>query len=971
MSWRAVPLIALAGLLLACGRTVPSASPAEEDDPLLAAGQAFYWGGEYERAEAEWGAALAAARAGNDRAGEARLLTWLGLAALRTGDYAASREHGEAALALKRLLGNRNELARSYLALGLLAEREERYADALVLYDQARAAAEFHGQAEIIGAAAGNSGLVHAYLGDFERAAQLLREMRLAGRETRRPLLEANALNNLGMVAIWSGDPAAAIAPLDTARALYLQLDYRLGEQHVLGQVATARAAMGEYEVALAAIDTALILARHHGLRDQEAENLLLLAGLHADLGDPRSALRHLDSSGELFRELGMPSERARALLRAAMIRRSLGAAEHAYGDATEALAAHRVSGQRFEELEALLLLAEMHQGAGRAAERDAELELARALAREMAARSALSAVSLAEARIAEIAGDHPAVLEAALRVEREALEADYRPRLEAHSLAARAHAALGRLESAAAEGRKAVHALERVRGGLSSQPLRGSFTAASARVYGDLVLILLQLGHTEEAFAIADAARSDDLLARLTRASARRGAGDQAIPPQNPAEAELLLRRIDALLLQVREMEETPPLERGPGSEGTMQDVLRRLQGLREEYEAIAIRAPVPRGGEGEALLASSIDEARVRSALYGDEVLLHYTITADRTILFVLRPDGVESMQIPIAAADLAARIRLLRELWGDREAPHQRGVPAAEGLYRLLVEPALAAGLLHGVERLLIVTDGVLEQLPFAALRNPSSGRFLVEDFVLTHARSANEIPALRAPAHPAPQSWRNASAFAPFPALLPGTRAEARVISAGRGRRVRVGRWATEGAVRRALERPGIVHVASHGVLNARNPMFSRIKLARGRGAGSANDGRLEVHEVLNLVVRSGLVVLSGCETGLTDDWSGDPLRPAGVTSLGQAFLHAGARNVVATLWRVDDLGSADLMRHFYRGIGAGDFSQALALAQRAMIADPAYAAPYHWAGFLAMGEGRRGTSAQELALLAVQ
>lgn len=948
-----ISTVLLGSLLAACGATAPAGHSAEEDDALLDPGLTFYWEGDYEGARSEWTASLEHARASLDEAGEARLLTWMGLLAMRTGEYAEARELGEAALRLKLRLGDSEGLPRAYNALGLLALAEERLPDALELFANVRTAALSARNFEAAGAAAGNLGLVRAYLGDLTGATEMLREMQEAGLRTGNRLLQANALNNLAMVAIWSGDPQAALGSVHAARTLYLELDYPLGEQHALAQRSAAAAAMGEYELALAAMDTALALARNHGLPDQEAENLMLLGGLYADLGNLRSAMRHLESAAMLSHELGLESYRGTALRRTAALHQSLGSNDRALADARAALEAHRAGGQRFEEMDDLLLLAELHHSIGRPAAGDSALAEARLAADQLDAPSIRAALALTEARIAEGAGLPGQVLQSSRRILATALEADYRPRMEAHALAARAHVALGDLELAATEGRAAVQALERVRGGITSDPLRGSFAAASAQVYGDLVLVLLQLDQTEEAFSVADAGRSRELLRRLSGAGTQRS-GDPAVA--EIGEAELLLRRIDALLLQVRDLESIPPLERAPGTTVAMQDVLERVQALREEYESLVSRRSAGSTQRRDLLGSAPTDAARVRHSLHPDEALLHYTITSERVVLFVLRRDAMRSVDIPIAAEDLASRIRLLRELWGTRDGDAAAGAPVAHALHRLLVGTAIRTGVLEGTERLMIVADGVLEQLPFAALQDPATGRFLVEDHSLTHVRSANLLPALRSRPTTGAMGAHRLAAFAPFPSLLPGTRAEVRSLTRGPSWRLRSGRWATERAVRRALASSGIVHVASHGVLNARNPMFSRIELARGRRSGSANDGRLEVHEVLNFSVRSSLVVLSGCETGAAEDWFGDPLRPAGITTLGQAFLQAGARNVVGTLWRIDDLGSADLMRHFYRETGDGDFSRALALAQRAMIADPAYASPYHWAGFIAMGEG---------------
>ena len=121
------------------------------------------------------------------------------------------------------------------------------------------------------------------------------------------------------------------------------------------------------------------------------------------------------------------------------------------------------------------------------------------------------------------------------------------------------------------------------------------------------------------------------------------------------------------------------------------------------------------------------------------------------------------------------------------------------------------------------------------------------------------------------------------------------------------------------------------------------------------AGGEQDGRLEVHEVFGLRLAADLVVLSACQTGLGSGALADV--PAGDDWVGltRAFLHAGAARVVATLWPVDDWASAALMERFYEGYQAqDDAARALALAQRALLAAPATAHPFYWAGFVSVG-----------------
>jgi CHAT domain-containing protein len=100
----------------------------------------------------------------------------------------------------------------------------------------------------------------------------------------------------------------------------------------------------------------------------------------------------------------------------------------------------------------------------------------------------------------------------------------------------------------------------------------------------------------------------------------------------------------------------------------------------------------------------------------------------------------------------------------------------------------------------------------------------------------------------------------------------------------------------------------------------------------------------------------LVFLSGCETGLGPAWSTSFARGDDYATLSQAFLHAGARNVVATLWPVEDVGAAAFARRFYQGLMGAPPPEAMAEAQRAMIENAKYSAPYYWAGYELSGAG---------------
>jgi CHAT domain-containing protein len=195
-----------------------------------------------------------------------------------------------------------------------------------------------------------------------------------------------------------------------------------------------------------------------------------------------------------------------------------------------------------------------------------------------------------------------------------------------------------------------------------------------------------------------------------------------------------------------------------------------------------------------------------------------------------------------------------------------------------------------------------------------------------------------------------------ALVPKPAALPASRQEVEAIARLSGADVLTGDAASEEAFRRRAGTRRILHLATYGVLNRHNPLFSFVELA----PGGDYDGRLEVHEVFGLHLAADLVVLSACQTGMGsgaladvpsgDDWVG----------LTRAFLHAGAGNVVATLWQVDDRATAALMERFYeRYAGGAGPTASLAGAQRVLLAQTATSHPFYWAGFVAVGGSDEG------------
>ena len=152
--------------------------------------------------------------------------------------------------------------------------------------------------------------------------------------------------------------------------------------------------------------------------------------------------------------------------------------------------------------------------------------------------------------------------------------------------------------------------------------------------------------------------------------------------------------------------------------------------------------------------------------------------------------------------------------------------------------------------------------------------------------------------------------------------------------------------------RDISKYRIIHVATHGLLNAERPQFTGVVLSL--VGNKTRDGFVRTDEVFNLHLGSPLVMLSACETGL-----GKEKRGEGVMGLTRAFMYAGAPTVGVSLWSVADKSTADLMTDFYQRLlstsTATTASGALRGAQLAMISGKKYSAPFYWAPFVLVGD----------------
>jgi CHAT domain-containing protein/Tfp pilus assembly protein PilF len=157
---------------------------------------------------------------------------------------------------------------------------------------------------------------------------------------------------------------------------------------------------------------------------------------------------------------------------------------------------------------------------------------------------------------------------------------------------------------------------------------------------------------------------------------------------------------------------------------------------------------------------------------------------------------------------------------------------------------------------------------------------------------------------------------------------------------------------ETAMSSELSKYRIIHFATHGVLDLVHPELSGLVLSMVNEKGEAEDGYLRLHEIYNLNLPADLVVLSACQTGI-----GKQIKGEGLIALTRGFMYAGAKSVVASLWKVDDAATSALMADFYKQMFINKLKPAAALrqAQINLSLQKRWHSPYYWAGFFIQGE----------------
>lgn len=494
---------------------------------------------------------------------------------------------------------------------------------------------------------------------------------------------------------------------------------------------------------------------------------------------------------------------------------------------------------------------------------------------------------------------------------------------------------------------RKAVDALEAFLGELeggNKALLRGEF----AGLYEALAREQLKLGQSPQAF---------ETLGRQGQAEFTQTFSLEDFKQRLPTTDRQLVTRAQEAKEQVAAREsQLTALKASQAPSEVVTRASRLLADSRESYYA-CITELEKKDPAFTRLDIKPVNFFKLQRVIPADTLVLQLFPSEDRLYLLGVTREKLVVREVAVSRAELDELVRSVRTQLlefsrhpGPFDWSSKQGVALRELLARLgelLIDPA--APEMADKKVLAVIPYGNLMYLPFASLVTGSS-RFLIEDrqiVVLTKATDLDQIYG------PPSVTTGSLVAFGNPDGTLPGASEEVAALRALFPRaRIYLEGQAT-GDKLAGVQAPEIsfLHLATHGTLDSKDTRASYLTLAQGQ--------RLTVTDIMAQHLESGgedmaLVTLSACQTALAErNPDGSDLR-----TLADAFSLAGSRSLVASLWKVSDDSTRDLMVAFYRGLKAGKpKAQALQEAKLELLRDPRYRHPFYWAPFILIGDWR--------------
>lgn len=866
-------------------------------------------------------------------------------------------------------------------------------------------------------------GLVFYALGDKEKALNYYNQALPLRKATANYRGQTSTLNGIGLIYDSVGEKSKALEYYNEALQLTRVTHDKFSEIRTLHNMGLVYNSIGEKQKALDCYKQGLVFFRERGNFREEALSLNNIGLVYNSLGERQIALDYYSRALQLRRKVGDSRGEAITLNNMGLVYHYLQEEEKAINCYQQSLEIARKVGDRKGEANTLNNFGLTYNSKGdnqKALEYyNQSLPLRKSLSDQRGEATVLHNIGTAYDDL----GDKSKAIEyynQSLSLKKTVGDRNG----QAHTLYKLAYLQrdAGNFSTASTTIQEAIKLVELVRTSISIQDLRTSYLS-TVQDYYDFYIDLLMKMHKENpssgfdatALKINEQAHARSLLDLLTEARAELKEG---IDPKLLEQEKTLLRQIDEKE-QYRLL-----LFNAKSKEAQFNDTEKALRELISQYQDLEGKIKTTNPKYASVTQPSPISVKEIQQLLDDNTVLLEYFLGNEHSYLWVVTSTTLNSFELP-KRSDIET---IVKTFYVALTAPsvHPKNETFKQRLKRLAQAksqyPNLAeqlSQLLLGQinsplenKRLLIIADGVLQYIPFAALPVPSRTNIvpLAKEHEILNLPSAATLVTLRTQlqertpvnktiavlADPVfekddprlnstnniqktdttvtrgkigqPKNktlkidFNNLTEDSGIPEddliRLLSSRQEAYVID-GLGLPSSQYKRALGFEANRTLVTSGalakyrIVHFGTHGLLNTVNPELSCIVLSLFDKHGRPQNGFLRLQEIYNLNLPCELVVLSACRTGL-----GKKVRGEGLVGLTRGFMYAGTARVMASLWTVDDVATSEFMKYFYAELlGKKHLSPAAALraAQLSMMRQQAWKSPYYWAGFILQGD----------------
>ncbi|HST19599.1 MAG TPA: CHAT domain-containing protein [Blastocatellia bacterium] len=718
------------------------------------------------------------------------------------------------------------------------------------------------------------------------------------------------------------------------------------------------------------------------------------IALIYAQLYQGDLALRYFTESLKQARAINDIPAQVFALIRLANL-------AYQQGDKAQALAriakAQKLNEQSNADADPALLylLGQIRQEEGSVEEAKGALEEALAIygrqgnvEGQVRTLCSISTISLRSSQKQEALEQATQAVELANKHRRQMVSAE--DKLNASELLWRSMASLARAERAVGQKDKAIKSYEFAIAQFERVSLGRYIATASGLIasreeahgaYRELVDVLMEQGEIQKAFAYVEYAKARALL-NLTRAQ-------QAPPPSDSSKQVATLR--ERSRLKTQKLSKSPSSNLNPERRAQLQTDTSDVEGKLQEEQ---VQNEMSHSRERLAW-ANLVKAEQLQKQMAGDQVaLVEFFLAENRSYVWMFTRGNVFVEILP-ARKEIE---KAVRSYLGILASPH-KSLRIENDLTKLREQAQALFSILFGSlakhiepdQQLIVVPDGLLHYLPFETLIN--NERLLIEDHEISYDPSASMLDLLQDSGNRVDSEDRMEILAIGDPVFEPGSKAiggkgmryvsnkvmrQGKVMrqrASARGfslpplprtrdevqfiaslfpadrRKLLTGMESTEEAVKHeSLRRYRRLHFATHSLIDEKSPLRSAVALTPDNNA--EEDGFLEVSEISKLDLDCDLVVVSACQTG-----RGQLLTGEGIVGLSWAFLGAGARSVVVSLWNVSDISTSQLMKNFYQNMNDG-LSNAAALrkAKLQMLNSGKGARhPYYWSAFVIVGK----------------